>query len=147
MLITLKTFNGHNINDGSSYQAMLLNPSKPLISDRIRIFGASRVEEYTLSARDLRDYFLLVENELPASTTVAFYSPGPIWDYVLFGRHFTRRVIPVVDRSRLTDSEWLQREGVDYILVHRPDSGWPAISPLFSGVQEVDATWRLYQRK
>jgi len=128
-------------------RALLYNPSKPVISDRIDIFNSSRIQQQALSAANLRSYLQLVHNEIPARATVAFYSPTYIWDYVLFGDGFTRKVVPVVDGRLLSDDGWLTEQGVDYILVNVSAGGAPPVSPGYRYYRDVDGEWVLYRLK
>lgn len=58
MLITVKTFNGHNINDGSSYQSVLLNPhSSP---DATPIF----IQQSSADSIDAGVYTVNVQNKV-----------------------------------------------------------------------------------
>ena len=58
MLITVKTFNGHNINDGSSYRAMLQNPHG--MPDAVPVF----IEQANADAVDAGLYAVNVQNKV-----------------------------------------------------------------------------------
>ncbi len=122
----------------------LFNPAKPLKSPTFDIWKADRNELQSFQSNDLRKFLYMVNKSLPQDTCIAFYSEEYLWDYPLFGEHFTRRVIPIIEIEQLTDLAWLQAKEIDYVLVREVNGGLPPVHPYLVPADEVKGQWMLY---
>lgn len=123
----------------------LYNPSKPLKSNDVEIFSADRQKLQSLSAgKSLWNFTYMINRSLPENAVVAYYAEGTIYDYALFGEHFTRTVIPLVDPKFLADEEWLKSKDIQYVLVD-VSHGLPGIiAEKLIEYDEVKGSWMMY---
>jgi 4-amino-4-deoxy-L-arabinose transferase-like glycosyltransferase len=128
---------------------MLYNPSKPLMgkyADDINVWTKDRIFLQTAQRKKERDMDYLIAKKVPSNATLGLYTPGYILDYPLFGVNFTRTLIPIYPFDRISDAQWLEAKGIDYILVQ----DWPGYNPIvatdYERLDTVDS-WHLYRRK
>ena len=125
---------------------MLYNPAKPTLgkfADEFHIWNNDRVFVQTIQRKKNRDMYYMVEKFVPPESTLGYFAPFFIMDYPLFGETLERRLVPVVSRSQITDSQWLREQEIDYLLLPKrndvptPPSGYQVVK----GVE----TWTLYE--
>ncbi|MDD5368595.1 MAG: glycosyltransferase family 39 protein [Anaerolineaceae bacterium] len=122
----------------------LTNPAKPLNNPWINLLTASRGQLQANQDETMGGYLYIIDRSLPVDTVVGFYSRKYIWDYPLFGEHFTRRVIPIVSEDQLGNEEWLKSKGVQYVLVDVSE-GYPVnLQRKLVPYDEVKGAWMLY---
>jgi hypothetical protein len=123
----------------------IYNPSKPLKSNDVEIFQASSMKLQSLAGGNaLWRFSYMLNRSLPEDAVIAYYAPNLIYDYVLFGEHFTRQVIPLNDPQLLTDEDWLKAHSVQYVLVElSPDETYPVDEKLVP-YDEVKEKWMMY---
>ena len=125
---------------------MLYNPAKPVAGKRatwVDIWSADRITLQTLQGRPARDMLRLVEEYVPADATLGLYTPGYVLDYLLFGEHFTRRLIPIYPFERIADAEWLKAQGIEYVLLQKRGESLPTLA---EGLKKIkgSAGWIIY---
>lgn len=121
------------------------NPTKPLKSNDVEIFSANRVKLQSLAGgRSLWQFSYMIDRSLPVDATIAFYAPNLIYDYILFGEHFTRGVIQITSVEDLQDEFLLKSQGIQYVLVD-VSRGIPGqIQKKLIPYDEVKGEWLLY---
>lgn len=125
----------------------LFNPTKPLKSNDVGIFSADRAKLQSLAGgNSLWRFSYMINRTLPEDTVVAYYAPDLIYDYVLFGEHFTRKVIPIPDPRLLSDENWLKDQGIDCVLVDLTADSPYSLSQKWVPFDEVEDKWLLYTR-
>ena len=125
---------------------MLYNPAKPTLgkfADEFHVWNNDRVFVQTIQRKKNRDMYYMVEKIVPPESTLGYFAPFFIMDYPLFGETLSRRLVPVVSRSQLSDGQWLREQEIDYLLLPKrndvptPPSGYQV-------VKNVGA-WTLYE--
>jgi hypothetical protein len=127
---------------------ILYNPAKQTLGKQAKwvdIWTADRATLMTIQAYADRDLMLMVQDRVPAVTTLGIAQVSPLNHYALFGDGLTRRLIPIYPVNLLSDSLWLTEEDIQYLLVEEhPDI--PPASEEFKLISQV-VGWRLYQRR
>jgi 4-amino-4-deoxy-L-arabinose transferase-like glycosyltransferase len=129
-----------------SFATILLgNPTKPLKSNDVEIFNANREKLQSLAGgRSLWRFSYMIDRSLPVDATIAYYAPNLIYDYILFGEHFTRRVIQITSVEELQDEAWLKTQGIQYVLVD-VSRGIPLqLQQKLIPYDEVKGEWLMY---
>jgi 4-amino-4-deoxy-L-arabinose transferase-like glycosyltransferase len=124
---------------------MLTNSAKPVFGKQARSFDiwtSDRIALQTIQNHGSLEMFTMVEKYVPADATLGLYTPGYVLDYPLFGEHFTRRLVPIYPFGNLQDADWLQAQGIQYILVQELDAP-PALPDGLTLLRHVDG-WSLY---
>ncbi len=93
----------------------LNNVAKPLVGENA-VWKLDRRDMQTLQTKYLRGLLRMVDNNVPEDATLGILSMGSAREYPFFGEHFTRKLIPIYPVSRFSDPQWLQENGVEYIL-------------------------------
>lgn len=126
---------------------LLYNPAKPLAGKKARnvdIWTADRVTVQTIQGFFSREMLRMVDDQVPGDAVLGLYAPGYVWDYPLFGKQFTRRVIPVYPFEKSSDLTWLRQQGIQYLLV-QPDQPPAVLLPDSVKWLAEAAGWRLYR--
>ncbi len=126
----------------------LYNPAKPLAGKRARavnIWTADRLTLQTQQGVFAREYIGMIERNVPFDGVLGLYSPRYYWEYPLFGEHYTRRLVPVHPGARLLDLDWMQAQGIAYLMVREDQTPLPELPP--SGLTRIDVVegWGLYR--
>jgi 4-amino-4-deoxy-L-arabinose transferase-like glycosyltransferase len=124
---------------------LLYNPSKPTLgeyADDYHIWNNDRMFIQTIQRKKDRDVYYTVEEFVPQDSTLGYYTPFFIMDYPLFGKKLTRRLVPLVSTTQISDLQWLREQGIDYLLLPRRDE-YPS-PPLEYQVISHWPGWRLY---
>jgi hypothetical protein len=124
----------------------IANPAKPLNNPWVNLRTASRGQLQAIQWQDqtMGNYLYMLERSLPNDAVVGFYDKGYIWDYPLFGEHFTRRVVPILLESQLGDEGWLKSQGIQYVLVDVSQGFPPNLHRKLVPYDEVKGSWMLY---
>ena len=131
-----------------AFTAALYNPAKPVFgkyADEIGIWKNDRIFLQTLQRKKERAMQYMVANNVPLNTTLAYYAPYYILDYPLFGKNFTRKVIPVYPLDEISNNAWMQGNGIQYLLIANNQQN-PAISNDYELIKELP-DWSLYRLK
>lgn len=124
--------------------ALVEEPQVNLLNENIaKIFELSWVEGATLQNQDARPYAITVDEQVSPDATIGWYA-NHIIEYPLFGKHFTRTVIPIYPHERLFDPVWLAENKLQFILVDANLLG----DTFPEGYVEVDSAynWVLLER-
>ena len=123
----------------------LFNPSKPLKSNDVEIFTAHRSQLQSLSGgKTLWDFIYMIDRSVSTDGVIGFYSEDTIHDYVLFGEHFSRTVIPIVNSKLLADEDWLKSQNIRFLLVNLSRGSPSFIALRLVEYDEVKSEWMLY---
>ncbi len=128
---------------------ILTNPAKPIAgkrSWRVNIWTAPRLDLQTLQAAGQREMLHLVAQNVPPDAALGLYTPGYLFDYPLFGEHFTRRLIPVYPFEKMRDVDWLKNQGIDYLLLQFPAANAGLVPGEMEKLRETQS-WALYTWK
>ena len=123
---------------------LLYNPSKPTLgkfADEFHIWSNTRIFVQTIQRKNDRDLYAMVEENVPVDATLGYYIPFFILDYPLFGENLSRRLVPLASSSQISDIQWLQSQGIKYLLL--PQDGYPAPPTEYQVVSHVNG-WKLY---
>jgi 4-amino-4-deoxy-L-arabinose transferase-like glycosyltransferase len=126
---------------------MLYNPAKPLAGKKARnvdIWIADRATVQTIQGFFSRDLLRMVERVVPVDATLGLYTPGYVWDYPFFGKHFTRRLVPIYPFVNSADLNWLEGKKIEWILVQKGVDPAPAL-PKEAEQQATVEGWALYR--
>ena len=124
---------------------LLYNPSKPTLgkfADEFHVWNNSRIFIQTIQRKNDRDMYGMVEKFVPADATLGYYVPFFILDYPLFGEHLSRRLVPLVAPSQISDLQWLRSQKIEYFLL--PQDGYPTPPAEYQIISHVSG-WRLYR--
>lgn len=125
---------------------LLYNPSKPTLgkyADEFRVWtNPDRIFIQTIQRKNDREMYYLVERFVPADATLGYYIPFFVLDYPLFGKTVSRRLVSIVSPTQVADLQWLQEQGVEYLLVPAQE-GYPLPPAEFRLIRER-AGWNLY---
>lgn len=125
---------------------MLYNPSKPTLgkfADEFHVWTNDRIFIQTIQRKNNRDMYYMVEKFVPPETTLGYFAPFFIMDYPLFGETLSRRLVPVVSRSQISDVQWLREQEIDYLLIPKRDD-IPALPSEYQAVKDIES-WILYK--
>jgi hypothetical protein len=124
---------------------MFSNPAKPIFGKQARSFDiwtADRISLQTIQNHKRLEMLLLVESTVPDDATLGLYNPSYMLDYPLFGEYFTRKLVPIYPFENLQDADWLQAQGIQYILVQETNTTL-ALPDGLTLLRHVDG-WSLY---
>jgi 4-amino-4-deoxy-L-arabinose transferase-like glycosyltransferase len=126
---------------------VLYNPAKPILgkaTNRVDIWTADRLTLMTLQGRRYKDMINMTDQSVPPDAVLGLYNPGYMLDYPLFGARFTRRLVPIYPFDEIDDPDWLNTNGITYVLVQRgygQDLNLPDGTTRIAQIQG----WRLYR--
>jgi 4-amino-4-deoxy-L-arabinose transferase-like glycosyltransferase len=98
------------------------NLSKPLVGTR-RVWQMDYIERRALNRSSMEPVLRAVDRLVPLDATLGTVLHGDDWDYPLFGRRFTRRVVPLFPPPERFDRVWLEERDIDFVIVS-DRSGW-----------------------
>jgi hypothetical protein len=84
----------------------------------------------------------MVGKFVPSESTLGYYAPFFILDYLLFGENFERHLVPMVSRSQISDIQWLREQEIDYLLLPKRDDD-PSPPSEYQLISSWPG-WRLY---
>ena len=124
---------------------MSYNPAKPLAGEatkRVNIWSADRLTLQTLQNHRYQDMIVMINDAVPADATLGIYHQGYMWEYPLFGEHFTRRLIPIYPLEKASQADFLRANDIRHVLVQI----WgeePSLPEGFVLVSQL-AEWKFY---
>lgn len=124
---------------------LFYNPAKPTLgkwADDIGVWRKDRIFLMTAQHQREREMHYMVNNHVPQDATLGIASLRNFTEFILFGEHFTRRVMPVYPIENVADPAWLRAEGINYLLVMGSVPYVPA--PGYTLIAQVEG-WQLYQ--
>ncbi len=125
---------------------LFYNPAKPTMgkwADDIGVWTKDRIFLMTAQHQIDREMHTMVARNVPQDATLGTAYYANFTDYILFGPHFTRRVIPIFPYANLGDLSWLDAQGLQYLLVHKGLNAEPP--PGYTLIDQAER-WQLYQR-
>ncbi len=120
---------------------ILMNFCKPLIGDR-SIWNKTDPELRGLQSETIRDSIVKIDDTLPENAVVGVALNGASFDYPLFGRHFSNRLIPAYPIDQINDQAWLDDNEICYVLV--ADNTDVEVDLSINKVIESSPGWTLY---
>jgi 4-amino-4-deoxy-L-arabinose transferase-like glycosyltransferase len=123
---------------------LLYNPSKPTLgkfADEFHVWSNGRIFVQTIQRKKDRGVYYMVEEFVPADSTLGYFVPGFILDYPFFGEHLIRRLVPLSVPSQITDLQWLRLQEIEYLLT--PQDGYPTPPVEYQIVSHING-WKLY---
>ena len=127
------------------FVTLLYNPSKPTLgkfAEEFHVWDNDRIFVQTIQRKKERELYYMVERLVPTDSTLGYYIPFFILEYPLFGENLTRRLVPVVSPSQLSDIQWLREHGINYLLLPKMD-GIPPLPPSYQSIGQLPF-WTLY---
>jgi 4-amino-4-deoxy-L-arabinose transferase-like glycosyltransferase len=124
---------------------LLYNPSKPTLgkfADEFHVWSNTRIFVQTIQRKDNRDVYYMVDEFVPADSTLGYYVPFFILDYPFFGENMSRRLVPLSSPSQVSDLQWLRAQGIGYLLLPKAD-GYPTPPVEYQAVRHLK-DWKLY---
>jgi 4-amino-4-deoxy-L-arabinose transferase-like glycosyltransferase len=117
------------------------NLSKPLTGPR-PVWQMDRTEAQSINGSPLRPMLRAVENLIPSDATLGTMLHVDDWDYPLFGREFTREIIPLFPPPEVLDPDRLATQDIAFVLASdRADANLPAAA---ANLQTLWSTGRWY---
>jgi hypothetical protein len=111
------------------------------------IWTASRVDIQTIQAGGYRRMYTQIAATIPTDATIGLFVSSHFIDYPLFGEGFSRTVIPVFPLENLGRSEWLDKQGLDYILIQNPTDETLSLLPDGAKLIHRGDFWALFSWK
>lgn len=128
---------------------VVLNEAKPL-TDLSHIWELDRVGMQALNRPTIEPVLRMVEDVIPPDASVGIIVGGDDWDYPIFGDKLNRKVLPILPRPEILDSDWLAKQGIDYLLIkHDPGVPLPPASAdlyLLDSIQAEGKEWHVLYR-
>lgn len=124
----------------------LYNPSKPTLGkyvDDRQAWGTDRIFVQTIQRKNERQMYYMVEEYVPADSTLGYYIPFFIMDYPLFGEHLNRRLVPIQNLSVITNAKKLRALGIDYLLIPKRGVEYPVPAEEYQILAKITG-WKLY---
>ncbi len=106
-----------------------------------------RFDSISAQAYDTKEMIYLVDQTVPEDGVLGIATTETIYyEYGLFGENFTRKIIPINPDERICDPEWLDEQGVEYLLVDYGVDGYPACS--MGAYQDLKSmkNWIVFER-
>lgn len=125
---------------------LFYNPAKPTLgkwADDIGVWQKDRIFLMTVQHKKDREMQSMVARQVPEDATLGTVYNVNFTDYILFGPHFTRRIVPVFPYENLGSIPWLDAQGIQYLLVRDGLGLFPP--PEYTRIDQVEG-WLLYQR-
>jgi hypothetical protein len=123
---------------------LLYNPSKPTLgktADNLHVWDNDRIAVQTIQRRNDREVYYMVDEFVPADSTLGYYVPGFILDYPFFGENLSRCLVPLTSPAQISDLQWLRSQGIEYLLL--PQDGYPTPPLEYQSFSHVRG-WKLY---
>lgn len=92
------------------------NLSKPIVGAR-RIWEMDTIERQTINHDSMEPVLRAVERLIPQDATVGTVMGYNDYDYPLFGRRFSRAVVPFYPPPKSIDPESLEDQSIDFVIV------------------------------
>ncbi len=123
---------------------VMMNFAKPLIGAG-NIWNKTDAELRGMQSVGIRDSIDKIDSLLPEGSIVGVVLTGESFDYPLFGRDFSHKLIPANPASQINDPLWLENQQICYILI--ADNA--EVAPDENKVQLIDNTlgWTIYKNK
>jgi hypothetical protein len=86
----------------------------------------------------------MTDQSVPPDAVLGLYNPGYMLDYPLFGARFTRRLVPIYPFDEIDDPDWLNTNGITYVLVQRGYGQDPNLPDGTTRIAQIQG-WRLYR--
>ncbi len=125
---------------------MLTNPAKQVagkMTNRTDIWSGDRVAIQAIQNFGDREMLYMVDDLVPIDATLGLYTPGYLLDYPLFGAYFTRHLVPIYPFDKIQDADWLNEQGIQYILVQENQAPAPNLPPGLTLIKAIKG-WLLY---
>lgn len=126
---------------------LLYNPSKPTLGKYAEEFhiwnNNDRIFIQTIQRKKDREMYFMVEKVVPENATLGYYIPFFILDYPLFGENLSRRLVPMLSPSQVSDLQWLREHKIEYLLLPAQDE-YP-LPPVEYQIASRREGWNLYE--
>ena len=125
--------------------SILYNPAKPTLgkfADEFHIWTNDRVFVQTIQRRKERELYVMVEEFVEPEAVLAYQIDNYLLNYPLFGKNFSRTLIPVRHAEQLQDIQWAKENGIDYLLIEVTK---PVVIPDEYRVVDDVRLWQLYR--
>jgi len=122
------------------------NPAKAFWGYRA-FWQIHRLDSISAQSQDTKDMIYLVDQTIPLDARLGVATTESVYyEYGMYGDRFTRMIIPVYPPDRVCDAEWLNSQGIDYLLVDFGDARYPKCS--LSSYEELKSMseWMSYKR-
>ncbi len=121
----------------------LQNSGKP-VGGQQTIWGMNALERETLQSFYMRRPAQFVEKYVPADATLGLLAMGTHLEYPFFRENFSRRLLTIYPAGQVENEKWLEKQGVDYVLVMLPEGMTPVKMPAQLVRVASDGAWTLY---
>jgi len=99
------------------------NLSKPLVGAR-PIWKMDWIERQALNRTSMEPVLRAVDRLIPLNATIGTMLGTDDWDYPMFGRRFSRRIIPLYPAPESIDPDWLEAQSINFVLVVDPSGAY-----------------------
>ena len=104
------------------------NPAKSFWGYRA-FWKIHRFDSISAQSYDTKEMIYLVDQTVPEDGVLGIATTETIYyEYGLFGENFTRKIVPINPDNLICDSEWLDEQGIEYLLVDYGVEGYPDCS-------------------
>lgn len=101
---------------GMASYILLFNWAKPLQGAN-SIFKLDRVSLQGLNSGTFNTAVRVVEKNVPANAKLGMVITQGFFEYPFFGKYLQRQLMPIYPYSNLYESDWLENENIDWILL------------------------------
>jgi len=122
-------------------QTLFYNSGKPL-SGSSTAWSMNQLQLKTQQSFYMRAPIRMVEKHAPADATLGLLAYGAFLEYPFFQEDYSRRLVQIEPPDLFRDQEWLQSQGIEYVLVLGPSAAPPAPDSLVQ-VASLD-NWVLF---
>ena len=88
-----------------------------------------RYDSISAQSYHTKEMLYLVDQNVPLDGVMGIATTSNVYyEYGLFGENFTRWIVPVAPHELVCDQEWLDEQGIEYLLVDYGDPDYPECS-------------------
>ncbi|MGB4595309.1 MAG: glycosyltransferase family 39 protein, partial [Anaerolineaceae bacterium] len=122
------------------------NPAKSFWGYRA-FWQLFRLDAISAQSQHTKDMIYLVDQTIPLDGRLGVATTDSVYyEYGMYGDHFTRTIIPVHPPYRLCDADWLDSQGIEYLLVDYGDPEYPTCSLGNYETLKSMSDWMSYKR-
>ena len=133
------------------YEKYLLTRLMPILPDRVDLYDMNRSERETISSPQQYQTLYELPQQVKANSTIGLVLLNGDWEYPFFGSQFEYKLVPVLDLAHLTDPIWLEKNGIDYLIIHQDENHPASVDSQFilqkeykEGIQNIG--WQIYRK-
>ena len=121
---------------------IIYNEAKPLVGDRT-IWTLDRTDQISMNLRGMNPVIDMVDKVVPAGSRLGLLIGANETAYPFWGEHFERYLIPVFPHNLLTNSDWIDKNKIEFILISKLAQRTKPVPDNFSIIGNAEG-WQLY---